>query len=197
MLSGQTDLQSVLLHEFGHILGHSHANDTDTTNLDFDERVMYPSLPPPSLFKYQRNSLESHASSGAVEFWRHTNVETQSSTSSCTTTTEPIIGTIDIDPDRATCSTNNTQQIGSPTNEPCFKVAIINKVAYFSDLHPNTSDFSVESACIYNTLGQEIFTSFLPKGSNTIDMSEVNYSGIVILSLTDHSGAVCSIQLVL
>ena len=193
MASTEYDLYSVLLHEFGHALGHSHANDTDAQTLGTDDsRTMYYQLTPQT----QKRFIDTHGASGAVEFWRHTDVETTAGESSCTSPDDiGLVSMIDISPDQETCTSSSldTEVI---TEEECFDLNItsgivrISSSGFLSTPQPST-------IIVSNAQGQRLFSTKVFSTNVNIDLTNLSYRGLIIITMIRSDGNLCSVKSIL
>jgi len=133
------DFYSVLLHEFGHVLGHGHANDLNQENGTDDSRTMYFFLGEGESKRY----IDVYGDDGASEYWEFTN----SVTNSNRCTLDEATGILAI---VAGCSTNFTSESSSYLKD--FEVVSNgNKLTIILDGNLSRPFFDVS---ISNAIGQ-------------------------------------------
>ena len=177
----QFDLFSVLLHEFGHVLGHSHANDQDEFNGTSDSRIMYAFLDAEDV----KREIDEFGIKGVTDFWTYTQAET-SPGSSCEFVEPALLGLLDSQSDLATCGINSTFSTGTGSIE-CPKV-----LSSRNRLHVPRTNESAKEAHIFVTdlTGRQIKQVSLDIDNN-IDLSD--YTGeAVIVTLVLRDGQMCS-----
>ena len=182
--NGFYDLYSVLLHEFGHALGHSHANDIDRTNQDDDSRLMYFEITPEKI----KRSIDNYGISGAEDFWSYTKNETSPGSSCFAPADAALIGPLDVMPDQHTCETNSIFSTTERT-QLCFDIATVNSTIKFLNSRNNNLPVTV---IISNSVGQRLLTSKFFNLNTELDISSIDYKGLAVVSVIASDGSICS-----
>lgn len=123
----QYDLTSVLLHEFGHVLGHAHACDTDLDNGSNDDRLMYFSIGAGQI----KRSIDVYGEFGVINFWDYVEIETGPS-SQCGNDIDgiPVIP-VNTDPSLDGCDgTSSVKESITDKSSNCFDISLLNDNIY-------------------------------------------------------------------